>query len=211
MLFRTFTFIFLTLLIEKRGSRHLRLRGSDMSLDARIAASKASNGLLTAPDPNEDGDEEKWIYLSYDDEQLIENVHAVSEERPFRLIFITLLSSLERQTAAGQNFSLYELQGIYAAFKENDMKLPRDYFNIVYCTFARINNPVMVDSIFDLFDRDHNGFVDYQGESARDHVRACKVTRFVSPQSLLSSWRRWCGAMTTHAQCTFSTFMVREL
>jgi Ca2+-binding EF-hand superfamily protein len=70
------------------------------------------------------------------------------------------------QTPAGQIFTRHELQGIYAAFKENDMRLPREYFNIVYSTYARLDNPILVGRVFDLFDKNHDGYFEYDGGAA---------------------------------------------
>ena len=82
-------------------------------------------------------------------------------------------SRIPPQTPEGANFNLYELQSIYAAFKENDMRLPREYFNIVYSTYARLDNPVLVGRVFDLFDKNHDGYFEYEGEAhAREGVSA---------------------------------------
>ncbi|EDQ85084.1 uncharacterized protein MONBRDRAFT_34416 [Monosiga brevicollis MX1] len=132
--------------LERSGSRHRRL---STRLDKKKKSGTNLTGASTTPaddqrngaNDGDDDDDEDWVYLDKEDEARVD-----------RLL----------ETETGQRFTRTELQQMLAAFKENDMVLPRSYFHIVYSTYARLESPMLVDCIFELFDQDRSGKFEYE-------------------------------------------------
>lgn len=61
------------------------------------------------------------------------------------------------------------------------MRLPREYFNIVYSTYARIDNPVLAERVFDLFDKNHDGFFEYSGAIGLLITRMYRLKKDMKP------------------------------
>eukprot|EP00730_Choanoeca_flexa_P015726 TRINITY_DN7286_c0_g1_i4.p1 TRINITY_DN7286_c0_g1~~TRINITY_DN7286_c0_g1_i4.p1 ORF type:complete len:365 (+),score=108.06 TRINITY_DN7286_c0_g1_i4:122-1216(+) len=124
--------------MKRRMSKHRKLSTSLSKIDATNPNARLSVVLSDAgslPSTFDENDED-FVYLDEDDEERIDKI---------------------QKTLTGQHFQRHELQHILAAFKENDMVLPRGYFHMVYATFARLDSPTVVDRVFDMFDKDRSG------------------------------------------------------
>eukprot|EP00045_Choanoeca_perplexa_P015107 m.182858 g.182858 ORF g.182858 m.182858 type:complete len:353 (+) comp16890_c0_seq1:119-1177(+) len=137
----------------RRMSRHRKLSTSLMNMDLTKPGTRLSAAAIS--EQAEEDNEDDFVYLEEEDEERVDKVHA---------------------TPAGARFARTELQQMLAAFKENDMVLPRGYFHIVYSTYARLDSPAVVDRVFEMFDKDRSGnfsfeeFVEFLGTVVKGGV-----------------------------------------